>query len=54
MCTPLDLAIKRKHQPVVDYLTHQQKAKVASELSVESLLNERTNIEENVKSGKKA
>lgn len=51
MCTSLDLAEQRHHQQVVDYLTQNQRAQKANELPSNVLLNERANIEENVKSG---
>lgn len=52
MCTPLDLAKQRNHQAIVDYLQNQQQAQQANELPTNVLLNERAEIEENVKSGR--
>jgi hypothetical protein len=52
MCTPLDLAKQRNHPAIVDYLQSQQQAQQANELPANVLLNERAEIEENVKSGK--
>ena len=51
MCTPLDLAKQRQHQDIVEYLTNEQQAQMANEMSNSVLQNERANIEENVKSG---
>lgn len=51
MCTALDLAKQRRNQPIIDYLMQQKNAKTASELSEDVLEKERTNIEENLKSG---
>lgn len=51
MCTPLDLAKQRNQKAVIDYLQNQQHAQQANELPTNVLLNERADIEENVKSG---
>jgi len=53
LLTPLDVAKRRGHDLIVDYLTVRYEACLASELSTRELNSSRQSIEEQIKAGRR-